>query len=240
VLAGEYDPIHPPAWSQLAAATLSRSFYFELADASHGVAFDGCGQALMVSFIHDPTVAPDATCVAQQRGPPFVTELYLNRGIYPFASNVLLNFDWMRALPLLACVALLASAVVIWPFVALAAWRSGQRRRRMSGTRWMGRLSFLAALLSVAFLVGLLLFIANTSMEQPYLLLFGLPTHAAPLFVVPWISLLFGLWTLLLSVTTWQRRSGSVAAWIYYTLVAVAVVIFVGMLAMWGLIRVNV
>jgi pimeloyl-ACP methyl ester carboxylesterase len=239
VLAGEYDPIHPPAWSRLAASTLPHSFFYAVPGASHGVGFDGCGQTLVVNFIQSPTVAPDASCVAQQSGPAFITDLYLNPGVYRLASALLLDADWVAALPLLISLLFSLSVLLVWPVALLTAW---QRRQPMAASllgRWMAGISFMAALLDVGFFVALLLVIVDTSTEQPYLLLFGLPSQAAPLFVIPWISLFLGTGLLAMSVLLWHRRSGSVVVWLYYTMVALAVVGFVGVLASWGLIRIG-
>jgi hypothetical protein len=89
-------------------------------------------------------------------------------------------------------------------------------------------------------MIGLLIFIINTSMEQEYLLLFGLPSNAAPLFVIPWISALLGIALLLLCVLAWDKHSGSMVARLYYTVVAVAVIGFVGILGAWGLLGLGV
>ncbi len=234
VLAGEYDPIHPPRWSQLAASTLSQSFYYELPGTSHGVGFDGCGQELVVSFFHNPIVAPDAPCVAQLGGPPFITDLYLNRGVYRLANGLLLNFDLVKAIPLLLCLLLFVSVLLVWPIVTLATWR--QRMAASPLVRWLGGLAFFATFLNVAFFTGLLLFIINTGMQQEYLLLFGLPSNAAPLFVIPWVSALLGIILLLLSMLAWTKRRGAMVGRVYYTLVAVALLGFVWVLSAWGLV----
>ena len=62
VLSGGYDPVTPPAWSALAASTLSHAIFLELADQSHG-AFEGaCGRNAVDHFVADPSAAPDVSC----------------------------------------------------------------------------------------------------------------------------------------------------------------------------------
>jgi pimeloyl-ACP methyl ester carboxylesterase len=76
VLAGEYDPITPPAYGELAAQTLSNSFYFLFAGQGHGQLFNplapGCAINLVAAFLDDPTTRPDGSCVAALPPPHFV------------------------------------------------------------------------------------------------------------------------------------------------------------------------
>lgn len=65
VLAGQYDPITPPAWSRLAAETLSNSFYYEFPGRGHGVLrSDRCGLEIGLAFLDAPTIEPDTSCLA--------------------------------------------------------------------------------------------------------------------------------------------------------------------------------
>ncbi len=64
VLAGGFDPITPPSYGRRAADTLSRSFFFEVPSAAHGVANDNdCTRAIALAFVDDPLVEPDAACI---------------------------------------------------------------------------------------------------------------------------------------------------------------------------------
>jgi hypothetical protein len=73
VLAGEYDPITPPAWSQLVTADLSNSSYVEFPGLGHGVSIAGeCPATIMLDFLEEPTGAPDTACIAEMAGPVFV------------------------------------------------------------------------------------------------------------------------------------------------------------------------
>ncbi|HLF27446.1 MAG TPA: alpha/beta fold hydrolase [Anaerolineae bacterium] len=67
VLGGGFDPITPPSWAQLAAQTLSNSFYFEFPTAGHGSSLtEECPRSLVLAFLEDPTTQPDAACIAGQ------------------------------------------------------------------------------------------------------------------------------------------------------------------------------
>jgi pimeloyl-ACP methyl ester carboxylesterase len=73
VLAGEYDPVTPPEHGRDAAATLSRSFFYEFPGLAHGVSADGgCPLDVTLAFLENPATAPDARCIAQMPGAQFV------------------------------------------------------------------------------------------------------------------------------------------------------------------------
>ena len=64
VLAGEFDPVTPPAWSRRAAETLSRGYFFEYPGVGHGASAQDCGREMLLAFLDDPAVAPDDGCIA--------------------------------------------------------------------------------------------------------------------------------------------------------------------------------
>jgi pimeloyl-ACP methyl ester carboxylesterase len=74
VLAGEYDPITPPDWGRMAAAGLASSFFFEFPGLGHAVSVaDECPLSIALAFLDDPADAPSDACLAQMRGPEFLT-----------------------------------------------------------------------------------------------------------------------------------------------------------------------
>ncbi len=233
VLAGQYDPLHPPAWSQLAASTLRNSFYIELPGLSHDAGFTPCGQTLIAQFVLNPGVAPNASCVRALAGPAFVTAVMINPGVYRLASRLLLQGDWQRAVPFVVCALLFLSAVLYWPIDMVRALR-----RRAPRAAWLARwLAALVATLHLAFMALLLILILNTSTDQPYLLLFGLPPDAAPLFVVPWVAGALSLGLVLLAWPVWKDGYWGLTGRLHYTLVTLAALGFVWLLLDWGLIQ---
>ena len=70
-LAGDYDPITPPAWAQSAARYLPNSFYFEFSGVGHGVLDTECGQALIADFLNNPRAKPNPRCLSQLGAPEF-------------------------------------------------------------------------------------------------------------------------------------------------------------------------
>jgi pimeloyl-ACP methyl ester carboxylesterase len=62
VMAGTYDPITPPEWAELAAATLPRATYQLVQGSGHGVWLAGdCPQQKVTQFLQDPA-APGPAC----------------------------------------------------------------------------------------------------------------------------------------------------------------------------------
>lgn len=65
LLAGEYDPITPPSYAELAAETLSNSHYFLVPKTAHGVLFGHvgfCAVLIARDFLDDPAQTPESTC----------------------------------------------------------------------------------------------------------------------------------------------------------------------------------
>jgi pimeloyl-ACP methyl ester carboxylesterase len=72
IFAGHFDPITTPEWSQLAAETLSHSYYFEFPNMGHGVMrADPCALRIGLQFLDDPLNEPDASCLADLALPDF-------------------------------------------------------------------------------------------------------------------------------------------------------------------------
>ena len=72
VLAGEYDPITPPTWSQQVAGALENAYYVEFRGQGHGPSLqNSCARAVMQEFFDDPANTPEAACIADMTAPPF-------------------------------------------------------------------------------------------------------------------------------------------------------------------------
>jgi pimeloyl-ACP methyl ester carboxylesterase len=72
IYAGEYDPTTPPAYGQLAAQTLSRSYFFQFPGTGHAVlGTDACATAMFQAFVEHPTQRPDASCLQNVHEPDF-------------------------------------------------------------------------------------------------------------------------------------------------------------------------
>lgn len=75
VLAGNYDPVTPPVWGQIAAETLSNSTYAEFPGVGHSAVDGGdCPLGIALSFIDDPYASLDLSCIDTMQV-QFVTEI---------------------------------------------------------------------------------------------------------------------------------------------------------------------
>jgi pimeloyl-ACP methyl ester carboxylesterase len=73
VMAGEYDPVTPPAWGEQASTTLSNGSFFVYPGYGHGSSMsEGCPRQMAIEFLKDPSQPPDATCISSMTGPQFV------------------------------------------------------------------------------------------------------------------------------------------------------------------------
>lgn len=73
ILAGEFDPITPPAWGRMTAGHLANSYYYEFPGNGHWVTRSSrCALLIMLAFLDNPLVPPDASCLGSQGGLQFV------------------------------------------------------------------------------------------------------------------------------------------------------------------------
>jgi len=73
VLAGEYDPITPPANGKEVARDLSHSYFFQFSGTGHGVHYTNtCPDGIIAVFLKQPSVKPDASCIATMGEPVFL------------------------------------------------------------------------------------------------------------------------------------------------------------------------
>ena len=66
LLSGNFDPITPPAYADLAFETLTLSYNYVLPHVGHGVLrSDDCALAIALEFIAEPMREPDSGCIAR-------------------------------------------------------------------------------------------------------------------------------------------------------------------------------
>lgn len=230
ILTGSFDPVTPPQWGRLAAETLPNSYYVEARTGGHGTPKDACIRHITHEFLAAPYAPPDASCNEARAPVKFVSDVYINPGIYRVMVAI-------RGRPSPALVGWLTLTVLIllspllgWPLGRLA----GLLRKRPPETtgpsvtaRWVAGT---AALVAVAFLLGLAWTILRTMRSSPFVLAFGVPGWAEPLFVIPWVVLAMGIAALALAAAAWRRGWWSASARAHYTAVSLACLSFVGIL----------
>jgi pimeloyl-ACP methyl ester carboxylesterase len=64
IVGGQFDPITPPAFSDVLAEGFSNAFVYEFPASGHGATTEtDCAQQVMTDFLTDPTTAPNITCI---------------------------------------------------------------------------------------------------------------------------------------------------------------------------------
>jgi pimeloyl-ACP methyl ester carboxylesterase len=237
VLAGEYDPTTPPYWGQMAAETLSRSFFYEFRGVGHATTRHHCPAGMAAAFLDDPSVPPDASCMAAMRGPDFITDedLYVTPAIYRLNIELLAMRDVFHLGVLGLCLLFFLAEVLLLPGNLLRLLR-----KRSDQTTWVALLargvSVATAGLSLVFLVGLTLIVRETMATNWLLLTFGLPAKAAPLFIIPPLTAVLALGGLVLAVLAWKNAYWTAVGRVHYSLVALAATAFTWFLSYWDLL----
>lgn len=63
LLAGELDPITPPAWASRAGSTLPNGRTYVFPGQGHGIGHDPCGRSLLLAFLTDPAGPLPTGCI---------------------------------------------------------------------------------------------------------------------------------------------------------------------------------
>ncbi len=182
ILAGEYDPITPPEWSQRMRSSFENNYYYEFKKTGHGVAPSPAGEQLFTSFLNDPTKEPDSTYFVAlgENNIAFDTSYYKNNRVSGLLIDLFENQNWVLILGLLFVILV----VVINLLIALIQVLKKSNTKKI----WITRTSFLILL----FLGGLFSFI-YTAKNEGMLIMFGLPAKANYfLITIPFI-LIFAL-----------------------------------------------
>jgi hypothetical protein len=225
IFAGEFDPVTPPANARLAADSLPNSTFIEVPAVGHGaVPYNECTQDIMAAFIDQPAASLDTSCVAAIAPASFTTDVYMNAGVYRLAAQ-LQPPDLIRMLGRGLILLLLLSAVVGWPVAALLR----RLRRRPASTMPSGAkrarlLAGFTALLGIAFVVALGAVIAATAPDNAFLLGFGVPGSAGPIFLLPWLLMVGTIGVVFFAVVAWPRHWWTLTGRLHYSLVALACV----------------
>jgi pimeloyl-ACP methyl ester carboxylesterase len=245
VLSGQFDPITPPAFANVAAETLSHSYVYTFPNVGHSAAgANPCANRIIQDFLDNPEVEPRTACLDNlPQEPSFITEDDL------VSTNVLAS--WLLAIEqgnagrlllffglLLGCLFLLLSAWLVWPLEYLI------RRIRQLPHRPQPRLAHLSrgialftGLVAVIFVVGLVIVLVLTIADEQ-LLLFGVPRITAPLFIVPLFIALLTMGMLIATGLAWGKGYWVLWQRLYYTLLTLMAVGFTFLLIQSGLMTV--
>ena len=181
VLAGEYDPVTSPVFTQAAAENLPNSHFYLLPHFGHAVQDQSnCANQLAVDFIRNPSHEPNTTCMQNLSRLNFITvdtDIIPTKLVYWINRKIL-----QRGSPLLAAVIGICVLVFVIQLVVFV-------RNSKPVRSWSITLSSLTALLNLAAFFWFYRLVTTTDKT---LLGFGLPASAFAL---------LGLWVVVGSST---------------------------------------
>lgn len=71
ILAGEFDPVTPPAWGRRLLRTMPNARFAQVPGQSHGAMFNRCGGQMTLAFLHDPSASLNGDCLGKLPGVAF-------------------------------------------------------------------------------------------------------------------------------------------------------------------------
>ena len=239
LLSGQYDPITPPSFAEVADASLPNAYNIVDPYATHGVAFEHeCIDQVVNDFLNNPNQAPNTRCLDLLTPtdviPPNVATVPSLAKLAIFDRAYLIQTG-------IAAVLLLTvlSAYLIW-FVSwlinLGKTDKPERSTEEKRIGWISKLLVLSfGALAVIFVMALTGFVADVLFSNiTYLTLYVLPATAKPFLAIPFVLLLLAIGILIITVFVWRNQSKSVWSKLYYSLVAICAVSYVAILGIHG------
>lgn len=232
---GGYDPVTPPANAAVAASGLSQHYSYTFPTMGHVAVlrswYDPCPAAIAQQFLHDPTIAPDASCIATMPPTKFLTtdDIHPTPAIYHLNSDVIEDRNPGHIALLITTLTTLFAGLV-YGVVTLISRRA---RHTAAGLIPAVSLALAVAVLNLGFAAGLTAMILTA---DPLILGFGIPTAARPL---GWIAIAGMVATVLLLILVgraWWRRNGALGHRVALSAVLVASAAFSVWLVSRGLI----
>ena len=245
ILAGSYDPITPPIWGEAVATNLSNSYFYEFSSAGHNVSNDNpCAERIKLAFLQDPTTAPASSCIAEVPAPEFVLpdDVSLAPGFYSSVYDLDIG-NPERGNPLLEIISsasLILFLLVIGYLLVAAIVRLFRRNRAGQSTNWTTRLTSilagLTAVLAWAFVILISEVNSHLSHTEWLLFHFGTPPNDPLVFAIAILVPLFIILTLAFVIVIllgWMRQDNPIWKRLFFTLTAVAAVVFAGFMVHW-------
>jgi pimeloyl-ACP methyl ester carboxylesterase len=237
VLAGSYDPVTPPEWGQAVAASLPNSYYYEFAASGHNLYTDNpCAAELRGAFLHDPTSAPDGSCVARAPDPEFAVpeQIFIVPSMYEFYHG---DIGYTMTEHRLYLLAENAFPVVVAFLLALGmVWLVRRLRRKAVGVPpWLALA--LAGLVSVLYFTFSQLIRAasqDTVAADRTAIQFGVLARHGSLFLIPVPAAILTAALVLIVARAWLRRDWSLPGRVFLTLLALPAVLYTALIACWG------
>jgi hypothetical protein len=218
LLSGEFDHVTPPRFADMVAENLGQTYAYTFPGIAHSPINGGdCPPAILMDFLNDPATVPDAACIDEMKL-RFVTEPIAARLTTP-------EPPWLQLLLLLASILLMIAALITWGLTAL-------RRRGQASQPGVGKAKWAAGIAVMLNLIFLATFFASNPMEVIY----GFTLLLRVARYIPWLSIILTAAALYFVVRAWIDCYWSVVGNVFYTLVVIALVVFLWQLWWWHLL----
>ncbi len=242
LLSGYYDPITPPYFADAAAESLLNDRNLVDPTGSHGVAFgDPCVNNIVTQFLNSPEANLDASCLPEIDPKVFAP---IDAISFPFLSeiNQLSQALWWQIGLAAFFLMIVLSVFVILPLAWIyrifsskepeAEDPNGRRLRRIAGL-----LAMLFGLSAVIFVSGAVYYTFE-ALVSGLASIFAVSSSAAPFFAIPFLLTLLATLMVIVAIIAW--RHGYWVRWtrIYFTVVSLAAVAYVLVLAYGGMLTV--
>ena len=236
-IVGELDFVTPPSSGRLATQTLPNARLIEMRGFGHDGATDDseCLPGLIRRFVDDPMRPLDVSCTNALPPLQFITNVHVSRGFSRFISQfygnpgpVLEVWSTFVVLPLL-------SGVVVWPLAALIRRFLGMAPVSQGPETVARKVAGVTALLALAFVVGLAAVVIRTQEENPFILAFGVPSWAAPLFWLPWVVTPLAIVATFFAARAWREKYWGAVGRAHYLVVVWGCLGFVMFVMHWEL-----
>lgn len=202
ILAGSYDPITPPEWSQKLLKGFTNTHYIEFPTYGHGVLLSPCGSVLMSNFLVNPSEKPNPACLESVLGKKvdFISDYYENPRTGDIAIAVLGDLNILLAVSIFLVIAICLINIARSILLLF--------KHDKTFPAWL----FIGSLLILTLLTGFFLSFYNTLNQNFFLIGFGLIKSAniwlylSPIIL---IIILFYMYRLMKSETrtTWSYVS---------------------------------
>jgi pimeloyl-ACP methyl ester carboxylesterase len=260
ILSGDFDPITPPSYGEIAAETLPNSYVYVFPSGGHGQALESpCSDSIILSFLDNPNQAPDESCIPGISKPVF----YTPDDVISIPNLVkILNLEGNSGVALLALIVasiFLLSAWLIFPLVWLITYlrskrsQSGLPSENMHASTatgpsspWGSKIGLFGkaapwmALLAggslLIFLIVIITSVVQLALQNNNILFFGLPSNLRGWFSLPLLAALLTLGVLITSLLSWFRHYWNIWLRIYFTLLSLSAITCILILARWGIL----
>ena len=238
ILAGSYDPVTPPEWSEIAIRNLINRTFIEFPSSGHSVNSDNpCAIQITTAFLDDPNTELDLSCLKERPAPTFVLpdEIIISPSIYEIHYREIGYSKLEESFFLGSWLTLIGSGIIALILALVKLIRRDKKQRADIGG-WIALLLVIATgITSTIWGFQLRFSLQSTAATSANTLRFGLPFEYKWLFVVaPFIGLMT-LGMILLTGYAWKRKYWSLIGRIAFTASTLGASTFSSLLAYWGL-----